>query len=97
MASCSICARETCDAPMPRDPNVKYSQGDFYSLRESVYTPIYDILRSTFSALGSESDAWKRNQHSFEALTSVPNVIKDGRPAVVMQDEDDNPQGLRNS
>ncbi|PIL33723.1 hypothetical protein GSI_04348 [Ganoderma sinense ZZ0214-1] len=94
MASCSFCARETCDVPLERDTNFKYSQGDIYGLKESVYTPIYDILVQTFSNLTGESDALKRSQQSLNWLTRVPNVIKDCRPAVVMRDDDDNRLGL---
>ncbi len=94
MASCGICARGTCDVPLARDSNVKYSEGDVYSLRESVYTPIHDILRCTFSQLGGESDALKRNQHSFDDLKSASNFIKGGRPAIVMEDANDNHLGL---
>ncbi|KAM5537902.1 hypothetical protein V8D89_008378 [Ganoderma adspersum] len=94
MASCGICARKTCDEPMPRDSGFHYCQGDVYGLRESVYTPIYDILVHTFSQLGGESDALKRSQRSFDEFTSVPNGIRGGRPAVIMKDDDDNRPGL---
>nr|VWP01475.1 Mitogen-activated protein kinase kinase kinase [Ganoderma boninense] len=94
MASCNICARETCDVPVTSDPNVKYSQGDVYSLKESVYTPIYHILGSTFAALAGKSATLKRNQQSLYDLTRTPDVIRSGRPAVIMEDDDgDNPLG----
>lgn len=94
MASCGTCARKTCDEPVSRDPNVRYSQGDIYGLKESVYTPIYDILRSTFAALGGENDGWKRNQQSLDDVTNTLNVTRSGRPAIVMQDDGDDPSGL---
>ena len=79
---------------MPRDSGFQYPQGDVYSLRESVYTPIYDILRHTFTRLSSESDALKRAQQSFNEVTRIPNAIRGGRPAVIMEDDDDNTSGL---
>lgn len=91
MASCGTCARETHDEPVIRDPNFKYIQGDVYSLKESVYTPIYDILLHTFSKLDDQSDALRRTQQSLDKLT---RTIKGGRPAVIMKDGGDDRQGL---
>ena len=79
---------------MSRDSGFQYCQGDVYGLRESVYTPIYDILVHTFSRLGGESDAFRRSQRSFDEVTNVPNFIRGGRPAVIMKDDDDNRLGL---
>ncbi|PIL33729.1 hypothetical protein GSI_04354 [Ganoderma sinense ZZ0214-1] len=94
MTSCGICARETCDAPLERDTNFKYSQGDIYGLKVSIYTPIYDILVHTFSSLPGESDTLKRNKKLLEALSRFYNVEKGSRPAVIMKDDDDNRLGL---
>lgn len=95
MASCGTCARGTCDVPLARDTTVEYHQGDVYSLQESVYTPIYDILVHTFSRLGDKSDTSKRSQRSLNDFKGVPNHIRGGRPAVIMEDDDgDNPLGL---
>ena len=91
MASCGICARETRDTPLLRDPNLKYSTGDVYSVRESVYTAVYHIFRSTF---GEGSEAFNRSCDSLQDLTSSPDVIKGGRPAIITEDQDDDPQGV---
>ena len=72
---------------------MKYSIGDVYSLKESVYTAIYDIFRSTF---GEGSEAFNRSCDSLQDLTRSPDVIKEGRPAIIMKDDinGDNPLGL---
>ena len=89
MDFCGTCARETCDVPTSRDPNSKYAQGDVYGLRESVYTPIYDILQHTFSKAGGNTDALKRAQRSFNDVTSVPRATRSIRPAIIMEEGDD--------
>ena len=91
MACCGICARETCDTPLSRDPNVKYSKGDVYSIRDSIYTPINEILMKTF---GAGTPAFNRSSQSLKGLTSRSDVIRDGRPAVITKDQDDDGQGV---
>ncbi|KAM5537896.1 hypothetical protein V8D89_008372 [Ganoderma adspersum] len=96
MATCDGCSRETHDVPLPRDSNAKYIRGDVCSLRESVYAraPICDILGRSFAELGGESDVPKKNRNSSNDLTITTDVIRGGRPAVIMKDDDDNRQGL---
>ncbi len=86
MASCGICLREAYDVPIPRDPNVAYAQGDVYGLKESVYTPIHDILQRTF---GTGNPAYERSRKSFSDITSTADVIDNPRPAIIMDDQDD--------
>ncbi|KAI1790360.1 hypothetical protein LXA43DRAFT_891186 [Ganoderma leucocontextum] len=91
MATSVGCSRKTCDLPISRDSNAKYIQGDVYSLKESVYTPIYDILQQTFPNLGA---AYARSQQSFNDITTTPDVIANPRPAIIMLDQDDDRRGL---
>lgn len=95
MATCGICIHETCDEPIPRDPNDKYTQGDVWGLYESVYRPIYDALLQSLSQHDPGSEAYNRCNQSFLDLTSAPDVISNPRPAIVMESqEDDDGEGL---
>ncbi|KAI1790358.1 hypothetical protein LXA43DRAFT_865268, partial [Ganoderma leucocontextum] len=69
--------------------SAKYTRGDVYGLKESVYTPIYDILQESFPQHGAGSDAFRRSQQSFRDITTTPDVIVNPRPAIIMQDKDD--------
>lgn len=93
MATCGICTGEVHDEPMPRDPNDKFTQGDVYGLKESVYTPIYDILRESFPQYGVGSSAHRRSRQSLLDLTKVPDVISDPRPAIIMEDKEEDDGG----
>ncbi len=79
---------------MSRDSNAKYIRGDVYSLRESVYSPICDILQCTYAELSGVSDTRNRKQHSSNNLSTTTDVIRGGRPAVIMKDDEDNRLGL---
>ena len=93
VASCNTCAREACEVPMPRDPDDTFTQGDVWGMNESIYTAIHGILVESFP---KHSATYKRPNQSLLDLVRVSNVIRDPRPAIAMEDlEDDDGAGVQ--
>lgn len=62
------------------------SPGDVFAIRESVYTPIYDILRQNFSNLGRP--LWSRSVESYHDILQKDRATeKWGRPCIMMDPE----------